>query len=148
MTGNGLPDIVIGQYTGGDHCCTVATILELATSKVSVLGRIDGLGGLPFEGLEIRSIHKDGAWDFVAHRPYVTNCGDHAEAADVLSIYSFANGKYIDATQEYGDYWTLTYGRTWRNGARSETLRWDFCNRQLLIWRNWAKKTKPSVSSP
>jgi hypothetical protein len=104
LSGNGVPDVVIGQYSGGDHCCTVATIIELGTDAVAVLGRIDGLEGLPFEGLEIRSIHKDKSWECVAHRPYMTACSGHAEAADVLSIYAFVNGHYVDNTNEYADY--------------------------------------------
>jgi hypothetical protein len=106
LTGNGVPDVVVGQYSGGDHCCTVATIIELGTDAVAVLGRIDGLEGLPFEGLEIRNIHKDKSWACVAHRPVMTACGDHAEAADVLSIYAFINGQYIDGTNQYADYLT------------------------------------------
>jgi hypothetical protein len=104
LSGNGVPDVVIGQYSGGDHCCTVATIIELGADTVAVLGRIDGLEGLPFEGLEIRNIRKDKSWEFVAHRPYMTTCGGHAEAADLLSIYAFADGQYTDNTNEYADY--------------------------------------------
>jgi hypothetical protein len=106
LSGNGVPDVVIGQYSGGEHCCTVATIIELGTDAVAVLGRIDGLEGLPFEGLEIRNIRKDKSWECVAHRPYTTTCDDQAEPADVLSIYAFVNGQYVDDTNEYADYLT------------------------------------------
>jgi hypothetical protein len=64
------------------------------------------LEGLPFEGLEIRNLRKDKSWQCVAHRPYMTTCGDHAEAADVLSIYAFSNGQYVDSTNQYADYLT------------------------------------------
>ena len=104
LTGDGVPDAVIGQYSGGDHCCTVATIIELGPDAVKALGRIDGMDGLPFEGLEIRNIHKDKSWECVAHRPYMTTCGTHPDAADVLSIYAFIDGQYVDDTKEYADY--------------------------------------------
>jgi len=104
LTGDGARNVLVGQYSGGDHCCTVATIIELGENSVTVLGRIDGLDGLPFEGLEIRNLHKDKSWEFVAHRPYVTACGAHADAADVLSIYAFANNQYSDQTNQYADY--------------------------------------------
>jgi hypothetical protein len=100
----GAPDVVIGQYSGGDHCCTVANIIELRSDAIAVLGRIDGLDGLPFEGLEIRNLRKDKSWECVAHRPYSTTCGDQAEPADVLSIYAFINGQYVDSTNQYADY--------------------------------------------
>ena len=106
LTRNGAPDVVIGQYSGGDHCCTVATIIELRSDALAVLGRIDGLDGLPFEGLEIRNLRKDKSWECVAHRPYSTTCGDQAEPADVLSIYAFINGQYVDSTNQYADYLT------------------------------------------
>jgi hypothetical protein len=106
LTGDGVPDAVIGQYSGGDHCCTVATIIELGTDAVKVLGRIDGMEGLPFEGLEIRNIHKDKSWECVAHHSYMTACGAQADAADVLSIYTFIKGQYVDNTKEYTDYLT------------------------------------------
>jgi hypothetical protein len=106
LSGDGVPNAVIGQYSGGDHCCTVATIIELGTDAVKALARIDGLDGLPFEGLEIRNIHKDKSWECVAHRPYMTTCGGHPEAADVLSIYAFVNGQYVDNTKEYTEYLT------------------------------------------
>ncbi len=106
LSGTGAPDVVIGQYSGGDHCCTVATIIELGTGAVTVLGRIDGLDGLPFEGLEIRDIRKDKSWEFVAHHPYMTNCGPHSDAADVLAVFASVNGKYVDDTDQYADYLT------------------------------------------
>jgi hypothetical protein len=104
LTGNGLPDVVIGQYSGGDQCCTVATIIELGSDAVSAIGRIDGLEGLPFEGLEIRNLHKDKSWECVAHRPYMTTCGDSTEPADVLSVYTFKGRQYVDDTDQYADY--------------------------------------------
>ena len=106
LTGNGVPDVVVGQYSGGDHCCTVATIIELGKEAVRVLGRIDGLDGLPFEGLEIRNIHKDKSWEYVGRHPYVTSCGAHPDTADVLSIYAFVNNQYTDQTDQYADYLT------------------------------------------
>ena len=106
LSGKGVADVVIGQYSGGDHCCTVATIIELGADAITVLGRIDGLDGLPFEGLEIRNLRKDRNWEFVAHHPYMTNCGPHPDAADVLSIYALADGQYVDSTNQYADYLT------------------------------------------
>ena len=122
LSGNGVPDVLIGQYSGGDHCCTVATIIELGANAVTALGRIDGLDGLPFEGLEIRDIHKDKSWECLAHRPYMTTCGGHAEAADVLSIYAFVNGQYVDNTKEYADYLTGILGQNLSKWRQEKSL--------------------------
>ncbi len=104
LTGGADPDIVIGQYSGGDHCCTTATVLELGKETVQVLGRIEGLDGLPFEGLTIRKIDKDPDWELIAHRPYRTFCGGHDDAADVLSIFDLVNGRYTDQTAGHADF--------------------------------------------
>ena len=125
MTGDRVPEVVVGQYSGGDHCCTVATILKLGKESVAVLGRIDGLDGLPFEGLEIRDIHKDKSWECVAHRPSVTSCGAPSDAADVLSIYASTNGQYVDQTNQYADYLTAVLRQNlakWRQ-EKSPSLR-------------------------
>ncbi len=104
LTGNGTPDIVIGQYSGGSHCCTVATIVELGKSNVTPIGRIDGIDGLPFEGLEVRRLKKGTPWQCIAHRPYMTACGNHFDAADVLAIYNFNGEHFEDQTSSFGDY--------------------------------------------
>ena len=104
LTGNGVPDVVVGQFSGGDNCCTEVTIIEVGKAAVRVLGKIEGITGLPFEGLDIRDIRKDKSWECVAHRSYMTSCGPHSDAADVLSIYAFVNNQYTDQTDQYGDY--------------------------------------------
>lgn len=97
LTGTKIPYALVGQYSGGDHCCTTATVLELG-DRVSAVGRIGRLDGLPFEGLELRKVDDDPAWELVAHRPYRTICGTHADAGDVLAVYDFVDGRYTDRT--------------------------------------------------
>lgn len=104
LTGNGTLDALIGQYSGGDHCCTIATIVELGKESVSVVGRIGGLAGLPFEGLEVRKVDKDPIWEIIAHQPYRTLCGGHEDAADVPAIYAYNNGQYEDQTSQHVEY--------------------------------------------
>jgi hypothetical protein len=104
LSGDGVPDVIIGQYSGGDHCCTLATIVALGVNGVKPIGHIDGLDGLPFEGLELRKINKDTKWECIAHRPYQTPCGPHVDAADVISIYAVEGGRYADQTASFSDY--------------------------------------------
>ncbi len=103
LTGEAVPHAIIGQYSGGDHCCSTATVIELG-DKVSVIGRIDRLDGLPFEGLELKNVDQDAAWEFLAHRPYRTICGGHEDAADVLSVYDYVDGQYVDRTAYHISY--------------------------------------------
>lgn len=101
LTGNGLPDIVIGQYSGGEHCCTTATVVELGKDAVRSLGRIEALDGLPFEGLELRKVDDGPTWEIVAHHGYETLCSD---SADLPSVYAYADGQYTDHTARYTEF--------------------------------------------
>ncbi len=104
LTGKGEPDIMIGQYSGGDHCCTTATVVELGRNSVKMLGHIDELDGLPFEGIELRKNGRDPDWEIIARRPYKTLCGSHYDAADVLSVYTYTDGQYTDQTTHFGNF--------------------------------------------
>ena len=104
LTGKQDPDILIGQYSGGDQCCTTVTIVELGAESVRPLGHISGLDEMPFEGLEVRKIFKDATWELIAHRPYQTSCGAHEDAADVLAVYGYDGENYSDQTSHYRDY--------------------------------------------
>jgi hypothetical protein len=104
LTGEGEPEMIVGQYSGGDHCCTIATILELGKDSVRVIGRIGSLDGLPFEGLALQRVDKDPAWELIAYRPYRTLCGTHDDAADVPSVYGYVNGQYADQTAQHVEF--------------------------------------------
>lgn len=101
LTGNGELDVVIGQYSGGDHCCTTATVLELGKDAVKVLGRIEGLDGLPLEGLELRRPNRDSPWEIIVRRPAQAACGTEEDVPNVVSIYAYADGQYTDQTSRY-----------------------------------------------
>jgi hypothetical protein len=62
------------------------------------------LDGLPFEGLDVRKVDKDPAWELVAHRAYRTLCGLPADAPDVLAVFDHVNGQYTDQTSKHADY--------------------------------------------
>ena len=104
LTGSGLPDAIFGQYSGGGHCCTLVTILELGEDAVTTIGRVDGIDGLPFEGLEVRKVIKGNGWQCIAHRPDATSCGTHFDAADVPAIYAFSANRFQDQTVGFADY--------------------------------------------
>jgi hypothetical protein len=144
LTGTKVPYAIVGQYSGGDHCCTTATVLELG-DRVAAVGRIDRLGGLPFEGLEIKKVDQDSAWEFVAHRPYRTICGTHEDAADVPAVYDYVDGQYTDQTLHHAGYlqdvlrknlakWSKEKGRTMQ---LLQTLSLDYA---LLGQREQAKR--------
>lgn len=104
LTGNGQLDIVVGHYSGGNRCCTTAIVLELGKEIVRLLGRIEGLEGLPFVGLEFRKLNRDTSWEIIAHRRSTTLCGSREDAADLLSVYAYTDGQYTDQTARFADF--------------------------------------------
>lgn len=120
LTGTGTLDTLVAQYSGGDHCCTIATVLELGKDAVRVVGRIGGLDGLPFEGMELRKIGKDPAWEIIAHQPFRTLCGGHEDAADVPAIYGYVKGQYADQTAQHLDYLRTLIQRDEQRWAREK----------------------------
>jgi hypothetical protein len=103
LSGRGNPDLVVGQFSGGDQCCTVITVIELTRDSVQTLGRFEGLEGWPFHGLEIHRI-KGPVWQLIAHRTYGTACGGGSDGADILTVYDIVNGQYVDRTSAFPDY--------------------------------------------
>jgi hypothetical protein len=103
LSADGSPDLIVGQFSGGDQCCTIATVIQLGKESVETLGRIEGLQGWPFQGLEIHRI-KGPAWQLIVHRSYGTACGAGGDGADVLSVYNFVNGQYVDRTSSFAAY--------------------------------------------
>ncbi|HET9179145.1 MAG TPA: hypothetical protein VFQ24_12375 [Terriglobia bacterium] len=104
LTGDRKPDLVIGLYSGGNRCCTTVNVVQVDKDALKIIGHIDGLKGWPFEGLEIRRIGPGPARELVVHRPQVTACGPAEDAADVISVYSFSGGQYVDDTVKFEDF--------------------------------------------
>ena len=104
LTGDGQSDIVIGQYSGGDHCCTTITAVALCQDSVRTLGRVEGLRGYPFEGLEFKKLDRDPDWKIIAHRRYTTACGPSEGDPDVPAVYAYSNGAFADRTPSHAEY--------------------------------------------
>jgi hypothetical protein len=104
LTADRKPDLVIGLYSGGNRCCTTVNVVQVEKSSLKVIGHIDGLKGWPFEGLEIRRIGRDSIRELVVHRPQVTACGPREDAADIISVYSYSDGRYVDETMKFTDF--------------------------------------------
>lgn len=110
LTADRQPDIVIGQYSGGARCCTTVTVVELGSQTARVVGKLRGLTGLPFEGLEIRHLDREADWKLIAHRPYPLVCGPADADADAVSVYAYAEGTpgtapaYSEATHRFSGY--------------------------------------------
>ena len=89
-TGDGVPDIMIGRYTGGNHCCTYTYFIDLGDTvkvyespdwSIKAIGK-DTKGGLRFE----TSDNPLAFW-------FTSGCGACARPSAVLVILEFRFGK-------------------------------------------------------
>ncbi len=103
LSGDGKPDLIVGQFSGGNQCCTTATIIELGKTSPQIIGQINDLNGWPFQGLEVRQVKGPG-WQLIAHRLYGTSCGAGTDSADVVRVYSFGASGFADHTSEFEGY--------------------------------------------
>jgi len=58
VTGGHIPDVVVRQYSGGMHCCSLATVLGLGPTLINY-GTIDGADG----DIEFDDLDDDGAME-------------------------------------------------------------------------------------
>jgi hypothetical protein len=104
LAGSSDPDIIVGQYSGGDHCCTTATVVELGKESAKVLATIEAVDGFPFDGLEVKKLDKGPDWQIVVKRRYETLCGPSEDGADVVSVFAYSGGQYTDQTLRFTNY--------------------------------------------
>lgn len=122
LTGKGKPDVVIGQFSGGERCCTTVIVVELGPESVRTVGHIEGLSGLPFEALELRKLDRraESGWQLVAHRRYGTPCGSSDDAADVSSVYTYSQGQFVVETPRYPAYFEAILRRNLARWGRQD----------------------------
>ena len=91
ITGDGVPDLVVTEFTGGMHCCTLVVVLGLGDS-LRVHGTIDGADG----EVEFEDLDRDGVvearlqdWRFAYWRDY-----PFVETQAPEVILRFRNGSY------------------------------------------------------
>lgn len=94
ITGDGMPDLVIEEFTGGMHCCTQVVVLGLG-DPLRVHGTIDGADGdVTFEDLDRDGIPEVRLqdWRFAYWRDYA-----FAETQAPEVILRFRDGAYRPA---------------------------------------------------
>lgn len=92
ITGDGIPDLVIDEYSGGAHCCYLTTLLELGETAHSIsLGGGDWVA--KFEDLD----HKPGKEAIVSDGAFKYRWSDYASSPGAQVILRHDNGSYIMA---------------------------------------------------
>jgi hypothetical protein len=95
ITGDGKPNLVVYEWTGGAHCCYIAYVFELG-DRVKLLAEVDGKHGMPsfadLDGDSILEIIIED-WSF-EYWPY-----SFAGSPAPKVILSWSDGKYIPDAQ-------------------------------------------------
>jgi hypothetical protein len=92
ITGDGILDMVIEDYSGGAHCCYSATVLELG-KKFRTIANLEG-GVLPVEFKEIDN--KPGS-EVIIYDNYAYRWTSFANSAFGKIVLRFQDGSYVVA---------------------------------------------------
>ncbi len=77
------------------------TVLGEPDADGEAVGHVEALDGFPFDGLELRKVAKEPAWEIVAHRGYQTLCSG---SVDLPAVYAYAGGQYTEQNARSAEY--------------------------------------------
>ncbi len=86
FTGNGIPDLLISQWTGGAHCCNIVHVFEMDKTALRKLSSIDGGSyGFEIKDFDGDKIPEISFWDWPID--YLFNSFSHSAQAKVVLKY-------------------------------------------------------------
>ena len=96
----GVPDVILGLYSGGAHCCFVDQVYRLDPSTNRFIKtEHDFLDA----GARIVDLHGDHNYEFLSADARISNAGftDFADSPAPLQIFSFSRNAFHDITRTY-----------------------------------------------
>ncbi len=96
----GVPDVVLGLYSGGAHCCFVDQVYRL-NPKTNSFGKIEH--DFADSGAQILDLNGDNSYEFLSADARIANAGftDFADSPAPLQILSVQNNTFRDITRTY-----------------------------------------------
>lgn len=97
VTGDGVPDVMLSQFTGGAHCCFTHSLYSLTTPPRRIL-YVDSAHS---ESLGVRQLDGGGPLELIGDDwRFAYDYGlSFAESVPLPVVYSFQNGQYIDQSR-------------------------------------------------
>jgi hypothetical protein len=94
------PDVVLGLYTGGAHCCFVDQVYRL-NGGPGTFTKIEH--NFLDAGAEIRDLNGDRNYEFLSADARLSNAGftDFADSPAPLQIWTVAHNRFQDVTRSY-----------------------------------------------
>lgn len=96
----GVPDVILGLYSGGAHCCYIDQVYSLNTSTNRFIKTEHDFGDA---GARILDLHGDKNYEFLSADYRISEAGftDYADSAAPLQIFSFSHNAFHDVTRQY-----------------------------------------------
>jgi hypothetical protein len=118
LDGDGEPEVVVGVYWGGAHCCTLSRILRWDGARYVVLDHNWGNGGYGLEDVdgdgrpEFRSVDDRFAYLY----------GSYAASIRPVQVFALRAGRLADVTRLHPDLVREDRTRNWRLARRAGRL--------------------------
>jgi hypothetical protein len=100
LDGDGSPDVVLGLFSGGAHCCFVDQVYSLDPgTKTFTRTEHQFLDADP----QIADLNGDGHYEFVSQDTRIAEAGfsDYADSGAPVQIFAFSGGRFRDVTDSY-----------------------------------------------
>jgi hypothetical protein len=100
LQANGPPDVVLGLYSGGAHCCFVDQVFSLDPSTGTFAETEHDFGDA---GARIEDLGGDHNYEFLSADSRISEAGftDYADSAAPVQIFAFSDGRFRDVTRQY-----------------------------------------------
>lgn len=109
---NGQPDVVLGLYTGGAHCCYVDQVYSLDPQTMTYVSKEHYFGDA---GAAIKDLHHDGHLEFVStNDAFYYEFGSFADSGAPIQIWAFTAGRFVDITRSFPQLIRRDAARWWR----------------------------------
>lgn len=122
LQSNGLPDVVLGLYSGGAHCCFVDQVFSLDPGTNRFVKTEHDFADA---GARIVDLNGDRNYEFLSADARLSNAGftDYAHSPAPVQIFDFSNHRFHDITRKYparikkdAARWLSGFHRNFRNG--------------------------------
>ncbi|GAA5503466.1 hypothetical protein Dxin01_03224 [Deinococcus xinjiangensis] len=99
ITGDGIPEVVLMQFSGGAHCCATHSVYSLTTPPRRILETFTGHG----DSLEVEQLDGRGPKEIVnTDWRFAYDLGmSFADSPALPRIYSLVGGQYVENTRAF-----------------------------------------------
>jgi hypothetical protein len=100
LQANGLPDVVLGLYSGGAHCCFVDQVYSLDPGTGTLVKTEHDFADA---GARIEDLNGDRNYEFLSADARLSNAGftDYAHSPAPIQVFAFSNHRFRDITRTY-----------------------------------------------